>query len=65
MPNIAKWNNKIRSMKGMFYGCSSLKYLSNISKWDTTNVTDMSNIFRECKSLSSLSDISLWNTNNV
>ena len=52
-------------MSGMFYDCSSLSSLPDISKWNTNNVTDMSHIFYGCSSLSSLPDISKWNTNNV
>ena len=32
----------------MFYGCSSLNNLPDISKWDTKNVTDMSYMFSGC-----------------
>ena len=49
----------------MFYGCSSLSSLPDISKWNTNNVNYMSNIFKGCSSLSSLPAISKWNTNNV
>ena len=49
----------------MFSGCSSLLSLSDISKWNTSHVTNMSFMFYECESLSSLSDISKWNTSNV
>ena len=49
----------------IFYGCSSLLSLPNISKWNTSNVTDMSYMFFRYSSLSSLPDISKWNTNNA
>ena len=49
----------------MFYGCSSLSSLPDISKWNTNNVTDMSWMFLGCPSLSSLPDISKWTTKNV
>ena len=52
-------------MSGMFYNCSLLKSLPDISKWNTNNVTDMSLIFYDCHSLISLPDISKWNTNNI
>ena len=52
-------------MSGIFKGCSSLLSLPEISKWNTTNVTNMSCIFDGCSSLSSLPDISKWITNNV
>ena len=32
-------------MSFMFYGCSSLNNLPDISKWDTKNVKDMSSMF--------------------
>ena len=49
----------------MFSGCKSLLSLPNISKWNTSNVTNMSCLFDKCNSLSSLPDISKWNTSNV
>ena len=55
----------ITNMSYMFYGCSSLSSLPDISKWNTSNVTDMSCMFDRCSSLSSLPDISKWNTSNV
>ena len=39
--------------------------ISDISKWNTNNITDMSYMFYKCESLSSLPDISKWNTKNV
>ena len=52
-------------MSSMFYDCSSLISLPDISKWDTKNVTSMSFMFYGCQSLNSLAAISKWNTNNV
>ena len=49
----------------MFYNCTSLSSLPEISKWNTSNVTNMSYMFYNCTSLSSLPDISKWNTRNV
>ena len=57
--------NKISDMNSMFYGCSSLLSLPDISKWNINNVTDMSFMFYACSSLSSLPNISKWNTNNA
>ena len=37
-------------MSEMFYYCSSLSSLPDISKWDTSNVTNMSFMFYGCKS---------------
>jgi surface protein len=48
----------------MFYSCSSLKFIPDISKWDTTNVKDLSHMFHGCSSITSLPDISEWNTCN-
>ena len=52
-------------MINIFYECSSLISLPDISKWKTNNVTDMSYMFYRCSRLSSLPDISKWKTNNV
>ena len=49
----------------MFYKCSLLSFLPDISKWNTNIVTNMVEMFSGCSSLSSLPDISKWNTNNV
>ena len=57
--------NNVTDMSNMFFGCSSLISLPDISKWNTNNVTDMSHIFSFCPSLISLPDISKWNINNV
>ena len=57
--------NNVTDMYYMFYGCSSLISLPDISKWDTKNVTDISSMFEGCSSLISLPDISKWNTNKV
>ena len=55
----------VTDMSYMFYGCSSLISLPDISNWDTKNVTDMNLMFYECSSLISLPDISKWDTKNV
>ena len=55
----------INNMRGMFYGCSSLKSIPDISNWNTTNVNNMSGMFGLCSSLKSIPDISNWNTTNV
>ena len=52
-------------MRYIFYGCSSLLSLPDISKWNTNNVTDMSSMFSECLSLSYLPNISKWSINNI
>ncbi len=57
--------NNITDMSNMFYGCSALISLPDISKLNTNNVTSMNNMLEECSSLSTLPDISNWNTSNV
>ena len=57
--------DNITNMSNMFYGCSLLSSLPDISKWNTNNVISMSHMFKRCSSLSSLPDISEWNINNV
>ena len=42
----------------MFYNCSSLEYLPDISNWNTKNVVIMRGMFYGCSSLKSLPDIS-------
>ena len=49
----------------MFYNCSSLKSLPDISTWNTENVILIKGIFSNCSSLKSLPDISKWNTDNM
>ena len=49
----------------MFYNCSSLTSLPDISKWNTKNATNLYCMFYSCRSLTSLPDISKWNTQNV
>ena len=52
-------------MSYLFFGCSSLSSLPDLSNWNTNNVTTMNHMFEGCSSLSSLPQISKWNTNNV
>ena len=52
-------------MSGLFYNCSSLKILPDISKWNTKEVKNISKLFYNCSSLNSLPDISKWNTINI
>ncbi len=49
----------------MFSQCKSLSILPDISKWDTSQVSDMSYAFYKCYSISFLPDISNWNINKV
>ena len=38
----------IKFSQEMFYECSSLKSISDISKWNTNNVTNMNGLFSNC-----------------
>ena len=49
----------------MFCKCFSLISLPDISKWDTSKVTNLYAFLSRCFSLISLPDISKWNTQNV
>ena len=49
----------------MYYNCSKLSSMPDISKWDTSNVNNMFSVFDNCSELSSLPDISKWNTSKV
>ena len=52
-------------MNGLFYKCSSLQSLPDISKWNMNNVMTISLLFFGCSSLTSLPDISKWNMDNI
>ena len=45
--NIINANNTFE----LFFECSSLKSLPDISNWDTSNVINMSYLFYKCSSL--------------
>ena len=49
----------------MFKGCSLIKTLPDISKWNTENIIKMKFLFNECTSLINLSDISKWQMEKV
>ena len=49
----------------MLYECSTLKNLSDISKWKTSNIIDMSYLFFNCSKIKELPDLSKWNSSNV
>jgi len=51
------------SIGGMFSGLTALERL-DVSKWDTSHVTDMASLFNCCESLIEL-DLSSFNTSNV
>jgi surface protein len=49
----------------MFYDCSSLESLPDISKLNTDKINNMNGLFYGFSSLKSLPDISIWNTCNI
>ena len=57
--------SNVTDMSQMFYECSSLISLPDLSKWDTKMVTNMNYIFYGCSSLMILPDISKWDIKNV
>ena len=57
--------NDINNISCLFYECSSLYSVPDISRWNTSNVINMSYLFGNCSSLTYLPDISNWNTSNV
>jgi len=57
--------SKYSNIYSMFYGCSSLESLPDISKWNIENIIDISGLFYECSSLKYIPDISKWNTSNI
>ena len=52
------------NMMLMFYSCSNLTTIGDLSNWNTGKVTKMSHMFYGCNSLTTL-DLSNWNTGNV
>ena len=62
---LKMYNNIVSDMSFMFYKCSSLKYLPNISHWNTDNLTNISFLFYGCSSLLTIPDICKWNTYNI
>jgi surface protein len=49
----------------MFEYCTSLISLPDISRWNTSLVTDMNHLFAHCSSLKSLPDLFEWKTSKV
>ena len=56
------YNNKINDMSFIFFKCSSLKLIPDISTWNINNVENMRDMFSDCISLSFLPDLSKWKT---
>ena len=53
------------NLKGLFYNCSSLLEILNLSKWNKYKIINMSYMFYNCSYLEYISDISEWNTRRV
>ena len=49
----------------IFNKCNSFISLPNISKWKTSNVTDMEEMFNELHSLISIPDIAKWDNSKI
>ena len=60
-----KYNNTGKIFNYMFYNCSSLQEIPDISKWNIYKVVNIRGLFYGCSSLESLPDISKWNIDNV
>ena len=62
--DISDWDvSNIKSMSFMFFMCTELKSVGNISKWNVSKVTDMNSMFHSYKYFNQ--DISGWNVANV
>jgi len=57
--------NNIINMSCMFYECSSLLSIPDISKWNTSNIINMNYLFGKCENIEYIPDISNWDTSNV
>ena len=57
--------NTITDLSFMFYQCSSLVALPDISNWNMTNVKKMSYMFALCTQLTFFPNILNWNTLNI
>ena len=56
--------NKCNSIRGMFYGCTSLPKI-DVSNWDISNCTSLYNLFSNCQSLKEIVGIENFDTSNV
>ena len=54
----------VEDISYMFYLCSSLKELPDISIWNTENICNLNSIFENCSLLTYIPDISNWKLNN-
>ena len=54
----------VEDMSYLFYGCSSLISLPDISNWNTKNINHLKSIFENCSLLTYIPNISKWKLNN-
>lgn len=57
--------SKARSMRGMFYGCSALADVGDLSGWQTGSCEDMSYLFQACSALKSTGSLDGWDVSRV
>jgi len=56
-----KFNN---GYKLFIYGCSLIKKLPDISKWNTNNINNINNLFENCSLLTFIPNILKWKFHN-
>jgi surface protein len=52
-------------MRYLFYNCSNLKEIPDISKWGASQINDMCLMFSRCSSIKKIPDISKWDISQV
>ena len=52
--------SQVTDLSFLFYGCSSLGKLPDLSNWDTSNVKNMKQMFEGCSILKQLPEIDKW-----
>ena len=57
-------SNKCTSLNSMLMSCGALKSI-DVSRWDTSNVTNMGYLFYECSTLKEITGIQNWDVSNV
>ena len=63
--NLTKTDLKYITDTGMFFNCSSLTKLPEISKWEIKNISNIESMFSSCSSIIFLPDISIWNIGKI
>ena len=57
--------SNLTDMNSMFYNCSKLTSVGDLSGWNTPKVTTIYGMFSSCSALTSVGDLSGWNTSKV